>query len=110
MGAIGWPNRVHFIVCVSFGRPRPAIPVSPSATSSSASRSSSIKPQMRVRAPEPTVPKEKRCYGCLLRRLYGIHLRGVISVGALTPIRFVAQCGDYATINLQALLRWHPSG
>jgi acyl-CoA thioesterase-1 len=31
----------------------------------------------------------------------------VISVGALTPIRFVEQCGDYATINFQPLLRRH---
>ena len=31
----------------------------------------------------------------------------MISVGALTPIRFVEQCGDYATINFQPLLRRH---
>jgi hypothetical protein len=37
---------------------------------------------------EPIVPKEKRPFGCIRRRLYGIRFYGVISIGALTPIRF----------------------
>jgi hypothetical protein len=34
---------------------------------------------------EPIVPKEKRSFGCIRRRLYGIRFHGVISIGALTP-------------------------
>jgi hypothetical protein len=37
---------------------------------------------------EPIVPKEKRSFGCICRRLYGTCFHGVISIGALTPIRF----------------------
>jgi hypothetical protein len=37
---------------------------------------------------EPIIPKEKRSFGCMYRRLYGTCFHGVISIGALTPIRF----------------------
>jgi hypothetical protein len=54
---------------------------------------------------EPIVPKEKRSFGCLRRRLYGIRLHGVISIDALTPIRFVE-----TTRRLRHLqIRWNGS-
>jgi hypothetical protein len=48
---------------------------------------------------EPIVPKEKRPFGCIRRRLYAIRFHGVISIGALTPIRF--ECTNWRLRRLQ---------
>jgi hypothetical protein len=44
-------------------------------------------PHPRFQWIEPIVPKEKRSFGCICRLLYAIRFHGVISIGALTPIR-----------------------
>jgi hypothetical protein len=106
--------RLHnrLTACASFGKPRPLIPVSTKRHvefrfQEFLDEAANAGPHPGFQGIEPIVPKEKRSFGCLHRRLYGIHFHGVISVGALTPIRFVEQCGDYATINFQPLLRRH---
>jgi hypothetical protein len=75
------------------GKPRPFIPV-PSKRSVEfrfqefLDEAANAGPHPGFQRIEPMVPKEKRSFGCITRRLYGILFHGVISVGALTPIQF----------------------
>jgi hypothetical protein len=74
------------------GKPRPFIPVSPKRSvefrfQEFLDEAANAGPHPGFQGIEPIVPNEKRSFGCLRRRLYGICFHGVISIGALTPIR-----------------------
>jgi hypothetical protein len=77
----------------SFDKPRPFIPV-PSKHGVEfrfqefLNEAANAGSQPSFQGIEPIVPKEKRSFGCLRRRLYGICFHGVISIGATTPIWF----------------------
>jgi hypothetical protein len=75
------------------GKPRPFIPVPPKRGvefrfQKFLDEAANAAPHPGFQGIEPIVPKEKRPFGCIRRRLYGIRFHGVISIGALTPIRF----------------------
>jgi hypothetical protein len=50
---------------------------------------------------------ENLIVGHSARRFRGIIFHGVISIGALTPISFLKECGDYATFKFRPLLLRH---
>src|ERR1019366_1310283 len=77
----------------SFGKPRPLISVSPKRRlqfrfQEFFDEAANAGPHPGFQGIEPIVPKEKRSFGCLRRRFYGIRFHDVISIGAQTPIRF----------------------
>jgi hypothetical protein len=75
------------------GKPRPFIPVPPKRGvefrfQEFLNEAANAGSHPGFQGIEPIVPKEKRCFGCIRRRLHGIRFHGVISIGATTPIRF----------------------
>jgi hypothetical protein len=87
----GRHNRL--VTCASFGKPRPLISVSPKRRlqfrfQEFFDEAANAGPHPGFQGIEPIVPKEKRSFGCLRRRFYGIRFHDVISIGAQTPIRF----------------------
>jgi hypothetical protein len=68
----------------ALGNPRPFIPVSPKRGvefrfQEFLDEAANAGPHPSFQGIEPIVPKEKRSFGCLRRRLYGIRFHGVIS-------------------------------
>jgi hypothetical protein len=75
------------------GKPRPFIPVPPKRGiefrfQKFLDEAANAAPHPGFQGIEPIVPKEKRPFGCTRWPIYGIRFHGVISTGALTPIRF----------------------
>jgi hypothetical protein len=80
--------------CAGFAKPRPFIPVPPKRSvefrfQEFLDEAANAGPNPRFQGIEPIVPKEKRSFGCIRRRLCGIRFHGVISIGASTPILLV---------------------
>jgi hypothetical protein len=80
--------------CAGLGKPRPFIPVSPKhgvefRFQEFLDEAANAGPHPSFQGIEPIVPNEKRSFGRFRRRVCGIRFHGVISIGALTPIRFV---------------------
>ena len=77
------------------GKPRPLIPVPPKRGvefrfQKLLDEAANAAPHPGFQRIEPIIPKEKRPFGSIRWRLYGIRFHGVISIGALTSIQFEA--------------------
>jgi hypothetical protein len=77
-----------------FAKPRPFITVPPKRSvefrfQEFLDEAANAVPHPSFQGIEPIVPKEKRSFGRLRRRICDIRFHGVISIGALTPILFV---------------------
>ena len=77
-----------------FSKPRSLIPVPPQRSvefrfQEFLDEAANAGPHPSFQGIEPIVPKEKRSFGRLRRRICDIRFHGVISIGALMPILFV---------------------